>query len=108
MISTIWPTPNDDISSRSSRSSTLKIVSAEAIFIATYRNPDDQVPAVAISLENIEELFSDWSIVPDAPARFAQLRTAALVGDTLMSRFRKAGKQIILRLPIGHPAHHRG
>jgi putative ABC transport system permease protein len=82
----------------------VEIVSGESIFMATYRNPDDQVPAVAIDPENIEGLFSDWSIAPDAAARFAQLRTAALVGDTLMNRFRwKVGDQIILHgvsLPI--------
>jgi len=82
----------------------VEIVSGETIFMATYRDPADQVPAVAIDPEDIADLFGDWDIAPDAAARFGELRTAALVGDTLLSRFRwKVGDQIILHgtsLPV--------
>jgi putative ABC transport system permease protein len=82
----------------------VKIVSGETIFMATYRDPADQVPAIAIDPESIGELFSDWEIASDAAARFAQLRTGALVGDTLLDRFHwKVGDQIILHgtsLPV--------
>jgi putative ABC transport system permease protein len=82
----------------------VEIVSGETIFMATYRDPADQVPAVAIDPESIGELFSDWDIAPEAAARFGELRTGALVGDTLLSRFRwRVGDQIILHgisLPV--------
>ncbi|HKD66620.1 MAG TPA: FtsX-like permease family protein [Candidatus Binataceae bacterium] len=73
------------------------IVSGETIFMATYRDPADQVPAIAIDPERLGELFSDWTMTPQAAGDFARLRTAALVGETLMNRFHwKVGDQITL------------
>ncbi len=32
----------------------------ESIFLATYRNPNDQVPALAADPEHFAEVFDDW------------------------------------------------
>jgi len=82
----------------------VEIVSGEMIFMATYRDPADQVPAVAIDPEGLANLFDDWAIASAVADKFSRMRTAALVGDTLLSRFHwKIGDQIILHgtsLPV--------
>ena len=72
-------------------------VIGESIFLATYRNPNDQVPAVAADPEYFAEVFDDWGIAADAASGFVNERTGALVGRTLMSRFRwKVGDLVML------------
>ncbi|MBV8056582.1 MAG: ABC transporter permease [Deltaproteobacteria bacterium] len=72
-------------------------VIGESIFLATYRNPNDQVPAVAADPEHFAEVFDDWGIAADAASAFLDERTGALVGHTLMSRFGwKVGDLVML------------
>jgi len=72
-------------------------VIGESIFLATYRNPNDQVPALAADPEHFAEVFDDWGISADAASGFVSERTGALVGRTLMSRFRwKVGNLVML------------
>src|SRR5215469_3714621 len=72
-------------------------VIGESIFLATYRNPNDQVPALAADPEHFAEVFNDWGIGADAASGFVNERTGALVGRTLMSRFRwKVGDLVML------------
>jgi putative ABC transport system permease protein len=72
-------------------------VIGESIFLATYRNPNDQVPALAADPEHFAEVFDDWGIAPDAANGFVSERSGALVGRTLMSRFRwKVGDLVML------------
>ena len=72
-------------------------VIGESIFLATYRNPNDQVPALAADPEHFAEVFDDWGIAAQAASGFVSERAGALVGRTLMSRFRwKVGDLVIL------------
>jgi putative ABC transport system permease protein len=72
-------------------------VIGESIFLATYRNPDDQVPALAADPEHFAEVFDDWGIAMDAARGFARERTGALVGSILMRRFHwKVGDLVML------------
>ena len=72
-------------------------VIGESIFLATYRNPNDQVPAIAAYPEHFAEVFPDWGISKDAANAFMSERTGAMIGRTLMNRFHwKVGDQIIL------------
>ena len=72
-------------------------VIGESIFLATYRNPNDQVPTLAADPEHFAEVFDDWGITADAANGFVSERTGALVGGTLMSRFGwKVGDLVML------------
>jgi putative ABC transport system permease protein len=72
-------------------------VIGESIFLATYRYPNDQVPALAADPEHFAEVFGDWGIAADDASGFVSQRTSALVGRTLMSRFRwKVGDLVML------------
>jgi putative ABC transport system permease protein len=72
-------------------------VIGESIFLATYRNPNDQVPALAADPEHFAEVFDDWGIAAEAAHGFVSERTGALVGRTLMSRFGwKVGDLVML------------
>jgi putative ABC transport system permease protein len=46
-----------------------------SIFLATYRNPNDQVPALAADHEHFAEVFDDWEIAADAARGFVRERT---------------------------------
>jgi putative ABC transport system permease protein len=82
-------------------------VVGESIFLATYRNPNDQVPALAAYPEHFAEVFPDWGISPGAADAFVKERTGAMIGRTLMNRFHwQVGDQIILHgvnIPIDIP-----
>jgi putative ABC transport system permease protein len=72
-------------------------VIGESIFLATYRDPNDQVPALAADPEHFTEVFDDWGIGAAAARGFANERTGALIGRTLMRRFRwKVGDLVML------------
>jgi putative ABC transport system permease protein len=72
-------------------------VIGESIFLATYRNRNDQVPALAADPEHFAEVFNDWGIATDAARGFVRERTGALVGSSLMSRFDwKVGDLVML------------
>ena len=72
-------------------------VVGESIFLATYRNPDDQVPALAADHEHFAEVFSDYGIDRQSADAFEAERTGAMVGRTLMARFHwKVGDQVML------------
>jgi len=74
------------------------VVVGEQIFLATYRDPRDEVPALALDPERVEQLWSDWGISSAVARNFRKERTAALVGKILMRRFGwKLGDHVILR-----------
>jgi putative ABC transport system permease protein len=73
------------------------MITPETIFLATYRDPGDQVPALAVDPEHFGDIFTDWEIDPQSALAFKSERTGALVGRTLMNRFHwKVGDSVIL------------
>jgi putative ABC transport system permease protein len=66
--------------------------------MGTYRDPQDLIPSAAIDPERVEDIWPEWSIAPSAAEQFRRVRSAALVGPTLLRRFRwKVGDKVILR-----------
>ena len=63
-------------------------VMGESIFLGTYRDPNLQLPAVAMDSDHVREMFPDWNISADTERKFASSRTACLVGPSLMRRYR--------------------
>jgi hypothetical protein len=75
----------------------VEYVIGESIFLATYRDANDQLPALAADPEHFAEVFDDWGIAADAGPGFVSERIGGLVGRTLMSRFGwKVGDLVIL------------
>ncbi len=73
-------------------------VMGESIFLGTYRDPNLQLPAVAMDSDRVREMFPDWNISADAERKFTSSRTACLVGPSLMRRYRwKVGDQFTIR-----------
>jgi putative ABC transport system permease protein len=73
-------------------------VAGYSVFLATYRDPGNQLGVLAIDDDHLQEIFPDWGITASAEGQFKSLRTAGLVATTLMKAYRwKVGDTIILR-----------
>lgn len=76
----------------------VELVSAFTLFAGVYRDPSELFPNFGADHEHIEEMWPDWGISADEAREFKRLRTAALAGEALMSRFGwKVGDRIALR-----------
>jgi putative ABC transport system permease protein len=76
----------------------VQAVMGENLFMGTYRDPHDQIPSAAIDPEQVNEVWSDFGISAREAGEFNRLRSAAIVGEMLMTRYGwKLGQQIILR-----------
>jgi len=76
----------------------VEVVVGENIFMGTYRDLNDQVPSAAVDPGHIEAMFPDFGITRETAAAFGRTRTAGLVGEMLMRRYRwRVGDQILLR-----------
>ncbi|HEY6394772.1 MAG TPA: ABC transporter permease [Candidatus Binataceae bacterium] len=69
-----------------------------SVFLATYRDPRDMIPSLAVDPTMIEEVWPEWEITPQAAEQFRRVRSAALVEKTLMRRYGwHVGQNLILR-----------
>jgi putative ABC transport system permease protein len=76
----------------------VQAVAAYSVFLATYRDPTEQLGVLAVDDDHVREIFPDWDISAETEHEFESLRTAALVATNLMSVYRwKVGQTIILR-----------
>jgi putative ABC transport system permease protein len=76
----------------------VETVAAQSWFGGIYHEVSDQFPNFAIDHEQIEKIYPDWNIDPDAIAQFKKIRTACLVGSETMKRFNlHVGQQIQIR-----------
>ena len=67
-------------------------------FGGIYHEVTDQFPNLAVDPEVIEVMWPDWGISKDAAEQFQHLRTACLVGPSVMRQFHwHIGQQIMLR-----------
>ena len=73
-------------------------MAAYSVFLATYRDPNEQLGVLAVDDDHIREIFPDWDISAETEHEFESLRTAALVATNLMKVYGwKVGQTIMLR-----------
>jgi putative ABC transport system permease protein len=76
----------------------VEAVAAYSLFLASYRNPSEQLAALGVDDDHIREVFPDWDISAETELEFKSQRTAALVATNLMKVFGwKVGQTIMLR-----------
>jgi putative ABC transport system permease protein len=76
----------------------VEAVAAYSVFLATYRDPTEQLGVLAVDDDHIREIFPDWDIGPEAEHQFETMRTAALVATNLMKVYGwKVGQTFMLR-----------
>ena len=76
----------------------VELVLGENLFMGTYRDLSDQVPSAAVDPGHVEQMFPDFGITRETAAAFGRTRTAGLVGEMLMKRYRwRLGDQVLLR-----------
>ncbi|HYB89760.1 MAG TPA: ABC transporter permease [Candidatus Binataceae bacterium] len=76
----------------------VEAVAGETIFMGTYRDPKDLVPSAALDPDHVEDIWGDWKVGRADAEEFRRVKTGALVGPTLLSRFRwKVGDRVTLR-----------
>jgi putative ABC transport system permease protein len=76
----------------------VEAVAAYSVFLATYRDPNEQLGVLAVDDDHIGEIFPDWDISAEADHDFKSIRTAALVATNLMKVYGwKVGQTFILR-----------
>jgi putative ABC transport system permease protein len=76
----------------------VQAVAAYSVFLATYRDPTEQLGVLAVDDDHVRDIFPDWDISAETEHEFESLRTAALVATNLMKVYGwKVGQTIILR-----------
>jgi putative ABC transport system permease protein len=76
----------------------VQAVAAYSVFLATYRDPNQQLGVLAVDDDHIREIFPDWDISAEDEHEFESMRTAALVATNLMKVYGwKVGQTIMLR-----------
>src|SRR5580658_9950483 len=76
----------------------VEAVAAYSVFLATYRDPNEQLGVLAVDDDHIREIFPDWDISAETEHEFESLRTAALVATNLMKLYGwRVGQTIMLR-----------
>jgi len=76
----------------------VEAVAAYSVFLATYRDPNEQLGVLAVDADHIGEIFPDWDISAEADHDFKSMRTAALVATNLMKVYGwKVGQTFMLR-----------
>ena len=76
----------------------VEAVAAYSVFLATYRDPTEQLGVLAVDDDHIHDIFPDWDVSAGAEHEFQSMRTAALVATNLMKVYGwKVGQTIMLR-----------
>lgn len=76
----------------------VEAVAAYSVFLATYRDPNEQLGVLAVDDDHIGEIFPDWDISAAADHDFKSIRTAALVATNLMKVYGwRVGQTFMLR-----------
>ncbi len=65
----------------------VEAVAGYSVFMGTYRDPNEQIGILATDEDHIREIFSDWGVSAQAEREFKNLRTAGLVGATMMKAY---------------------
>ena len=76
----------------------VEAVAAYSVFMATYRDPNQQIGVLAVDDDHIRDIFPDWDLSAQTEREFENLRTAGLVATSLMKAYGwKIGDTIMLR-----------
>jgi putative ABC transport system permease protein len=76
----------------------VEAVAAYSVFLATYRDPNEQLGVLAVDNDHLGQIFPDWDISAEADHDFKSIRTAALVATNLMKVYGwKVGQTVMLR-----------
>jgi putative ABC transport system permease protein len=76
----------------------VEAVASYSVFMATYRDPSEQLGVLAVDDDHIHEIFPDWDVSAETEHEFKTIRTAALVAPPLMKRYGwKVGQTIMLK-----------
>ena len=62
----------------------VEAVAAYSVFLATYRDPNEQLGVLAVDDDHLRDIFPDWDLSAEAEQQFKSMRTAALVATNLM------------------------
>ena len=62
-------------------------ISAWNFFGSRYRRPDDSFPTIDIDIQDLEVIWPEWQLRPEALAGFRGIRRAALVAPKRMQRY---------------------
>jgi putative ABC transport system permease protein len=63
-------------------------VAGYSVFVGTYQDPTVQIGILGVDDEHIREIFPDWGVTDVMDREFKGLRTACLVGESLMKTYR--------------------
>ncbi|MDO8432033.1 MAG: FtsX-like permease family protein [Candidatus Binatus sp.] len=75
----------------------VEAVSAYTLFLATYRDPSVQLPAIAVTPENFRQIWPDWGLSEATEQKFLESRSACMVTRALMRQYGwKIGDNVIL------------
>ena len=73
-------------------------VSGEDIFGGVYRDPAEQLPAVAVDPTGVEDMWPEWKVSHDTLAEFLKSRSACLIGRHTARRYGwRLGDRIVLK-----------
>ncbi len=73
----------------------VEAVAAYSVFVGTYQDPTVQIGILGIDEEHMREIFPDWGVTDEMDREFKSLRTACLVGESLMNSYRwKVGDSV--------------
>ena len=76
----------------------VEAVASYSVFMATYRDPSEQLGVLAVDDDHIHEIFPDWDVSAETEHEFKTIRTAALVAPPLMKLYGwKVGQTIMLK-----------
>lgn len=73
-------------------------VSGEDIFGGVYRDPSEQLPAVAVDPDAIDDMWPEWRVPRETMAEFLKSRTACLIGRHTARRYGwRLGDRIVIK-----------
>lgn len=74
----------------------VEAVAGYGVFLGTYHDPTQMIAILGIDNDHLPEIFPDWGITPEMDREFKSLRTACLVGESLMKSYRwKVGETVM-------------
>jgi len=73
-------------------------VSGEDIFGGVYRDPAEQLPAVAVDADAIADMWPEWKVSRETLAQFVKARSACLIGRHTARRYGwRLGDRIVIK-----------
>ncbi|MGH7781740.1 MAG: ABC transporter permease [Candidatus Binataceae bacterium] len=75
----------------------VEAVTGDLETLARYRDPGDQIPLIGLDPTELETIFPDWSIAPEAASQLQEIRQSGVVSASLARRYKwKIGDRVTL------------